>query len=155
MANYTTKYRIPDTTSRGTVDFNFSPLKYAPYAQACICKVTSTVNDKISYALFSYSTCVAYVSYTGKMVCFGTYSSQTRWHIGKFAKEISDIFDLDIPLTYQNFRDSLGRVYDINTGEMHEGTSMTFKDIARSILTQHYYAGSGKPYEYIPRKKNK
>ena len=154
MPNFTRKYRIPDTTSRGTAVFNFSPLKYAPYAHACICKVTSTANDKVSYALFSYSTCVAYVSYTGKMVCYGTYSSQTRWHIAKFAQEITDIFGLDIPLVYQNFKNSIGGVYDINTGEMYEATAMSFKDVVCSVLTQHYYAGNGKPYAYDLSKSN-
>lgn len=121
-------------------------LDYCPYGQARIQfssgtqkltdddinPVTGEIINEICnidiFDLISYTTHVARVTHIYsayymigtnilKIECSGTYSQTTRKHIGCFAKEINDLFNID--LTYYDFKsvyEDNGAMYiDLNT----------------------------------------
>ena len=92
-------------------------LKYLPYGQAYYTVLVydeindndEIVNQLNQYILTSYYTDVATVEYTTgdgflMLKCDGTYSSTTRKHLNRFAKEISKI--TGIKISYYDFKES-------------------------------------------------
>lgn len=72
------------------------PLKYMPYATACV----NTLEDG-SIELQSYKTSVIKITKDGWLTCNGTYSNTTRKHISAFMKEYTNLSYYDAKMCYE------------------------------------------------------
>lgn len=86
------------------------PLKYMPYATACV----NTLGDG-TIELQSYKTSIIKLSKDGWLTCTGTYSPTTRKHIGAFMKEYTNLSYYDAKMCYEK-----NKALNIYTGEVKD-----------------------------------
>ena len=72
------------------------PLKYMPYATACV----NTLDDG-SIELQSYKTSIIKIDKNGWLSCTGTYSATTRKHINAFMREYTNLSYYDAKMCYE------------------------------------------------------
>lgn len=86
------------------------PLKYMPYATACV----NTLDDGL-IELQSYKTSIIKIDKKGWLTCTGTYSATTRKHISAFMKEYTNFSYYDAKMCYEE-----NKALNVYTGEIKD-----------------------------------